>query len=394
MLVTAGIDFYIWQELKKSRRLRGFVSRLHVVLALVAQVSAVVLLLWPQPAGGTRAAVVAVMMMVMWGYFLFYVPKAVWAALYPLHHLAKRRVTPRRAIKGGALAAALLTLTLMAVGTLHTPRTRQVSHVDIASQRLPQGFDGYRIVHISDLHLGTYGNDTAFVAGCVRDINSLQPDLIVFTGDLVNTSSREVEPFGHCLGRLHARDGVLTVLGNHDYDDYAPCTRKQWDEELRLLCAAEQKMGWTLLRNSSLVLRRGTDSITLVGTENYSASRTPDYSRLDSTLANAPQSPFTILLQHNPEMWDAQVVGRTAVDLMLSGHTHAMQLMLTLGNRRLSPARLRYREWGGLYANGNQQLYVNIGLGMVGVPMRIGATPEITLITLKNQEARTTLKAS
>ena len=223
--ITAGIDFYIWREMKKSRLLSGFLSWLHVALAVVAQVAAVALLLWPQPSGGTRVAVVAVMMMVMWGYFLFYVPKAVWAALYPLHKAVKRQVTPRRIVKGFAVAIALVALILMAIGTLHTPHTREVSQVAIASPRLPMGFDGYRIVHISDLHLGTYGSDTAFVAACVRDINDLQPDLIVFTGDLVNTSVREVEPFRHCLGLLHAPDGVIAVLGNHDYDDYAPCTR-------------------------------------------------------------------------------------------------------------------------------------------------------------------------
>ncbi len=389
MLFTAFIDFFIWREMRKSRALKGFVAHLHVVVAVVAQAMALVLMLWPQSADAARTAMVAAMMMLLWSYFLFYVPKAVWAVLYPLHKVVKHRVTPRRMVKAAAFVAALAVLAAMVVGTVHTPLTYEVSRVDIASHRLPQGFDGYRIVHISDWHLGTYGTDTTFVAACVNAINGLHPDLIVFTGDLVNTSADEIVPFVTCLNRLSAPDGVLAVLGNHDYDDYAPCTRAQWHEELRRLCDAEQKLGWTLLRNTSHLLRHGDDSVTMLGLENYSHSRTPDYSRLDSAMSGAPQAPYTILLQHNPEMWRAQVAGVTGVDLTLSGHTHAMQMMLTMGGRRLSPARLRYREWGGLYREGGQQLYVNIGLGMVGVPMRIGATPEITLLTLRRGESAT-----
>ncbi len=390
MLFTIGIDFFIWREMKKSRALEGVVARIHAALAAAAQAVALAMMLWPQPADASRSATVGVLMLLLWGYFLLYVPKTVWAALYPLHKVVKSRTTPRRIAKGTALAAALAVLAAMAVGTLHTPRTYVVTPVDIVSPRLPQGFDGYRIVHISDWHLGTYNNDTTFVAACVNAINDLHPHLIVFTGDLVNTSASEIAPFGSCLRRLSAPDGVLAVLGNHDYDDYAPCTRAQWEAELRQLCATERELGWTLLRNSSLLLRRGGDSIGVVGTENYSNSRTPDYSRLDSAMRSAPQAPYTILLQHNPELWRAQVAGSADADLTLSGHTHAMQMMLTTSHRRLSPARLRYREWGGLYTQGDQQLYVNIGLGMVGVPMRIGATPEITLLTLRRGAAPTT----
>ena len=387
MLITIGIDFFIWREMKKSHALEGVAARVHATLAVAAQALALAMMLWPQPADGSRTTMVGVLMLLLWGYFLFYVPKTVWAALYPLHKVVKSRVTPRRFVKGTAFVAALAVFASMVVGTLHTPRTYEVSRVDIVSPRLPQGFDGYRIVHISDWHLGTYNNDTTFVAACVNAINDLHPDLIVFTGDLVNTSAREIAPFGSCLRRLSAPDGVLAVLGNHDYDDYAPCTRSQWETELRQLCSSEQELGWTLLHNNAMLLRHGGDSIGVVGTENYSNSRTPDYSRLDSALLSAPQAPYTILLQHNPEMWRAQVAGSTDVNLTLSGHTHAMQMLLTIGDRRLSPARLRYREWGGLYTEGDQQLYVNIGLGMVGVPMRIGATPEITLLTLRRGAA-------
>ena len=218
---------------------------------------------------------------------------------------------------------------------------------------------------------------------CVEAINQLQPDLIVFTGDLVSRSTSEALPFKSTLSRLHANDGVLSILGNHDYDDYTTMTATERQQDHAALCQLQVDCGWTLLNGSRTTLHHGSDSIIVVGTENYSTGHTPDYSHCEKMLAELDSACFTILLQHNPDMWAAQVAGRTAVDLMLSGHTHAMQFMLTVGNHRLSPARLRYREWGGHYQQGNQHLYVNIGLGMVGIPARVGAKPEITLITLR-----------
>ncbi len=268
-------------------------------------------------------------------------------------------------------------------------RTRcQVKEITLCFDRLPVAFDGYRMVQFSDFHVGTYGSDTTFVSEVVKTINGLNPDVIFFTGDIVNRRTDELPPFTATLSRLSAPDGVISILGNHDYGDYSewPSAQAKADNLTRMH-ALQADMGWSLLLNSSEILKRGGDSIAVVGVENWGDPPFSVYGDLGKAYPALGDSVFKILLTHNPAHWVEEVASCDSVEipLSLSGHTHAMQI--EVGG--WSPAKYRYPTWGGLYSDsdGSHMLYVNIGVGAVALPMRIGATPEITLITLRRCQA-------
>ena len=258
-------------------------------------------------------------------------------------------------------------------------RKLQVNHLTLPLQGLPPAFDGYKVVQISDLHLGSYHHHTSFVERLVDSVNAQQPDLIVFTGDLVNTEAREVQPFVPVLKRLHARDGVLSVLGNHDYMTYQPgLSAKQQHEQLDELVAAQQRMGWQVLRNEHRAVVRQTDTLFVAGVENIGKPPFPSRGNLARSLQGIPPSACIVLLSHDPWHWRNGVLGHSPIALTLSGHTHAMQVQFY----RFSPARWLMTEWGGLYSEGNQQLYVSTGIGG-SVPYRLGAWPQVEVLTLQ-----------
>lgn len=295
-----------------------------------------------------------------------------------LCHLLVRTLprTPFLAL-GGALGMVVFGGILY--GALSGYRHLEVKQVRYASPRLPAGFDGYRIVQLSDIHLGSWAHQPEVIEELVAKVNALHPDLILFTGDLVNQRSTELDPFVEILGRLHASDGVYSVLGNHDYGDYyrwSSPEEKQADRQH--LLRQEARMGWQLLNNDHCLLYSRGDSLTLAGVENDGEPPFPQHADLQRALAGS-DSLFTILLSHNPTHWRREVLPQSRVDLTLSGHTHAMQVVLF--GRSLST--LRYPEWRGFYYEGTRALYVNIGIGYVGLPFRFGARPEITLLTLE-----------
>ena len=271
----------------------------------------------------------------------------------------------------------------------------RTEEVTITSTKLPESFNGYRIAQISDLHVGTWGNDTVFLSRLVDKVNALQPDLIVFTGDIVNRDSRELKPFISVLGRLSAPDGVLTVLGNHDYGDYvAWSSPKAKRENLEQLKNYEGMMGWKMLDNASSVITNSKgDSIIVIGVGNWGEPPFSQYGNLKKAYPSEKLNDenYKILLSHNPEHWNQEVSQISNIDLTLAGHTHAMQMMFSLGNWRWSPSQYKYEQWAGLYNRENSRgeetkVYVNIGAGEVGIPMRIGADPEITLFELRRAE--------
>lgn len=294
------------------------------------------------------------------------------------------------------LVAALFVFGSLWWGVGKTRREITVVNQTINSPRIPRSFDGYRIAQISDIHVGTWGNDTTFISALVDSVNSLKPDLIVFTGDIVTRRTDELKPFMPVLSRLYAPDGVLSILGNHDYGDYVdwsnPADRI---ENNRMLAEYQHRMGWNLLNNHKVFIARSNDSIMVVGVENVGDPPFPTYGDLDKALSPSKDSiynqndhRFKILLTHNPEHWNEYVSHHTNFDLSLAGHTHAMQMMVKIGNFVWSPAKYRYDQWGGMFERKNKnnlmtRLYVNIGAGEVGMPSRLfAAYPEITLFTL------------
>lgn len=269
----------------------------------------------------------------------------------------------------------------------------EVKEYNYSSHDLPQAFDGLKIVHISDLHLGTYGTDTARVAQLINKTMEQQGDIIVFTGDLVNFSSKEAQPFKQILGRLRAPLGVFAILGNHDYATYGRfATKRQQVEDINRLVAIEQECGWTVLRNENALITRDSSHIAIVGVENDGRPPFPQFANIPKAMKGLPHSAdtivnsteaantplFKIFLTHDPSHWRRSVLRETDAQLTLAGHTHGMQFMI----HNWSPASWVVKEWGGQYYEGERSLIVSLGLGLGSVPFRFGAWSEVCVITL------------
>ena len=260
----------------------------------------------------------------------------------------------------------------------------RVRRIRLAFSNLPPSFKGLKIVQISDIHSGSLKNPLAVKRG-VDMAMAENPDLILFTGDLVNNIALEVGESPGIFGCLAAPMGVYSTLGNHDYGDYAWWENAEAKKaNLDHLMRIQREMGWRLLMNEHAVLEKGGEQIALIGVENWSAkARFPKYGKLDEAYAGVEKYPFKILMSHDPSHWDAQVrPNYPDIDLTLSGHTHGMQFGLEIPGFKWSPVQYVYKEWAGLYEEGRQKLYVNRGFGFLGYPGRVGIMPEITVIEL------------
>ncbi len=274
------------------------------------------------------------------------------------------------------LAAAAATLITMAYGFIFGWKRIAVRHVDIFFPHLPEDFDGYRLVQLSDLHISTMGKDRALLKKIIDQVNTLHADAIAFTGDLINMTYEEVTPVQDQLSRLRARDGVFSVFGNHDYAPFDRFLRPGHPADTPLI-EKERAMGWHLLLNEHCLISRGASKIAFVGVENIGRRPFPKMGRLDDALKGLPHDVFAILLSHDPSHWRMEVLPSTNIPLTLSGHTHAGQMKIG----GWSPVKWIYREWSGLYEEGGQYLYVSEGTG-ARVPFRVGTKAEITLICL------------
>lgn len=258
----------------------------------------------------------------------------------------------------------------------------QVKEETFISPDLPDGFDGYRILQLSDIHSGSWKGNADAIQEAVDISNRQQADLIVFTGDLVNSRASELPEFMPALSQLKAKDGVYSITGNHDYGTYV-----HWDSDadreanFRKLIEEEKRMGWDVLMNENRILHRGNDSIALVGVENSGNPPFPDKADMPKAMKGT-EGMFKVLLSHDPTHWRRTVLPDTDIQLMLAGHTHDMQISVF----GFSASQFIYPEHRGLYLERGRGLYVNIGLGYVLFPFRLGAWPEITVITLKQEK--------
>lgn len=290
----------------------------------------------------------------------------------------------RRKITRYALFASIIVFSVMFYGVTYGRLVSRIEPREVIIDRLPDAFSGYKVVQLSDLHIGNFGNNSFVIKNMVDKVNALHPDLILFTGDLVNLRSSELLPFMDILSTLKAKDGIFSVLGNHDYGDYVRWkTGEERDMNIQNLCTLQEKLGWRLLNNQNHIIRRGQDSIAIIGVENWGLPPFPQHGDLRKALTGLDEGTFKILLSHNPTHWDAEVVKQTVIDFMFSGHTHAMQMKISIFGKQYSLSSLMYNQWSGLYKKGEQYLYVNDGFGYAGLPMRIGTNPEITSITLR-----------
>ena len=276
----------------------------------------------------------------------------------------------------------LLTLIMppvaVAYGALWERNQFKITHIEIPSGGLPESFDGYRIVHISDIHARSFIGREKHMAAAVDMVNSLNPDMIAFSGDLISMEPSELDSLSQTLSKMKAGDGVYSVLGNHDYCQYTRVDSQTKAAYLNDLISRESNMGWSLLLNENRIISKGQDSIAVVGVENTSPSRHfPSRGNL-AKASEGTEGMFRILISHDPMHWEHEILGKD-YPVTLSGHTHAMQ-MTFFG---WSPSGLIFKQDKGLYSVDGQHLYVNIGLGETIFPARIFARPEITLITLK-----------
>lgn len=260
-----------------------------------------------------------------------------------------------------------------------------IRRIPLSYENLPAAFKGLKIVHISDIHSGSFTDKKAVEKGVAKILNE-QPDIILFTGDIVNDRADEMAGYMDLFSKLKAPMGVFSVFGNHDYGDYVrwPYKGVSKEQNLENLKQVHAGLGWRLLMNEHVVLERGGEEIALLGIENWSnKARFPKHGRMDLAHAGTEKYPFKILLSHDPSHWDGQVkTSYKDVDLMLSGHTHGMQFGVEIPGFKWSPVQYMYKQWAGLYEEGNQKLYVNPGFGFIGYPGRVGIMPEITVIEL------------
>lgn len=294
-----------------------------------------------------------------------------------LHVLIKKLPTTPFTFIGIVIAS--LAFCCIYYGTFIGVSRFEVKEVEFRSEKIPEGFDGYRILQLSDIHIGSWKGKEKKIEELVNIVNAQQADLIVFTGDLVNQRSNELDGFTKILSKIQAKDGVFSILGNHDYGSYYRWkSEREQTDNMNHLELSQREMGWRLLKNEHAILHSSKDSIALIGVENDGEPPFSQFADLKKAMQGTEHL-FQILLSHNPTHWRREVLPKSTIPLMLAGHTHAMQGIL-FGH---SFAELVYPEWKGMYYENNRALYVNIGIGYVGVPFRFGAWPEITVITLR-----------
>jgi len=274
----------------------------------------------------------------------------------------------------------------MAYGIIFGAHDYRIKREKVFLPNLPDAFDGLKIAQISDIHAGSFYNKTAVERG-VNMLLKEAADLVFFTGDLVNNRAAEVENYLDLFGKIKAPLGVYSVLGNHDYGDYV-----SWESQSAKAANLEQlkkshgDMGWRLLLNEHEIIEKDGQQIAVIGVENWGKGGFAKHGDLDKAYKGAEKAPVKLLLSHDPSHWDAHVKN-TDIDITFSGHTHGMQFGIEVAGFKWSPVKYRYKQWGGLYQEAKQYLYVNRGFGYLGYPGRIGMPPEITILELRKGTA-------
>jgi len=279
----------------------------------------------------------------------------------------------------------LITVIYMA-GTFYGRFNFKYETIEIEYTELPGGLDGFTIIHISDLHLDSFSKHKDKLITVFDSINSYEPDIIANTGDFVTFLWKEMEPFTEILASMQAGYGVYAIAGNHDTGIYSDeYSSENYAEHLDIMKDMLNKSGHTYLKDTSIVINVDTLSISLTGVLTYGRVPNLHYGDVGMAIKGTDSTDFSILLTHDPNHWIKNIQYRNDIDLTLAGHTHGMQIGIPLPGIKISPARLIYKAWGGLYGQSNNYLYVNRGLGTIGMPVRIGMPPEITIIRIKDK---------
>lgn len=325
---------------------------------------------------------------IIWLIFAFaiiYIPKILYSFFHFFNFTLKKIIAKETyLLRWVGLAVSFSILIVILYGGFVAPRDFTLKKVVIEIPDLPAAFDGYRIVQFSDFHIGNWNRDFSIMEPITKIINSQKADIIVFTGDMVNNFSNETEGWQPYFLKLKSKSGKYAIMGNHDYGDYTNWKSESAHEaNLMKTKQAIRDFGFRLLLNENIDLHKGKDKIALIGVENWGKAPLSTYGNLKKAMLGIDSSEIKLLLTHDPTHWDAEVVGKENIILTMSGHTHAAQFGYHFNNKQLSPSSWVFKEWDGLYKTGKQYIYVNRGIGFVGIPMRIGVPPEITLIELR-----------
>ncbi len=380
--VTLAVDRVVWRRIRR-RPLRRAVAAALMVSDMLPMIPWVVGKLMTDNTSGLS-------LFSMWCTWVFVTLALPRAFLY-----AAWLSNARPWVKVAAVFAAVWIVILLVYGVMFGRTELKINSVEVCSPKLPEVFDGFRIVQFSDLHIATLHDPAREIRRLVDSILALDPDLVVFSGDLVNVRPSELdgEPERE-LRRLQAEAGVVSTLGNHDVGVYIKDTLTLPPAVATAqLVRRQEAMGWRVVDDETIAIRRGDDSITLTGIS-FPAAQWEDRHKRDQShidveaiCADVPDGGFNITVSHLPQLWD-RIRAAGAGDLTLAGHVHSMQMRLNINDRcRLSPARLLYRRWSGAYREGGSLLYINDGVGYIGVPLRLGAPAELTLFVLRRAEA-------
>ena len=355
----------------------------------------------------TRSGIldVKVMQWALWGFILTILPANIYALFYILDKIVKlfTKKSCRTLHYIGAVMALIVALGLIiGMATRHCIKVREVT---IYSKNLPKEFDGIRIAHITDLHLGNLSPRDSYLKKIVAKLNEINPDILACTGDMMNLTAKEVDGLDGLFTSIEAPLGRYAVMGNHDYGDYSKWESKE-AKYANLMAAYEayRRVGFVLLNDSAVqitynrlqitdnsthsTLNSKLSTISVIGVENWGKPPFPRYGDLAEATNNFEPAQFNILLSHDPNHWKSEVVSNQYkyIDLTLSGHTHSAQIGIDLDNFKWSPSQWIFDQWDGLYQEGTQYLFVSRGLGYVGIPFRLGMPSEISVITLRCEE--------
>ena len=306
---------------------------------------------------------------------------------------AAHKISRSTFLKNTSLVSAALFFGIMSWGIIVGRFNYKKHRIKLRLRKWPKALNGLKIVQISDLHLGSF-TSTQPVEDIVALINEEKADLVLFTGDLVNSNYWEATAFITHLAKIKATYGKFSVMGNHDYADYIGIDKKstaglqEWYDNFNNFKKVNQQMGFELLLNQNKEIQIGAASFNLIGVENWGSGGFSKYGDFDKAISGLHPVKCSILLSHDPSHWDAQVLQHSfPIDLQLSGHTHGMQFGIELGSFKWSPAKYRYPQWAGLHTKNTKNLYVNRGLGHLGYAGRVGIYPEITVFNIHSLEA-------
>ncbi|MFM6954490.1 MAG: metallophosphoesterase [Sphingobacteriaceae bacterium] len=402
LLIVLALDFYIYKAILGARTSWSGAKRKRFIIGWWAITILFFIGISLSIYFNIRLTIRAIILV---GFFLSFVAKVFFALFLLIDDVrrlaiwAKRKLLKTKTsniagepikrsdflLKAGTITAAL-PLTSLSFGIISGAYDYKIVRQQLYLANLPKVFDGLTLGQISDIHSGSF-YDRKAVLGGVEMLLKEKPDLIFFTGDLVNNIASEMREYQDIFSKVKAPLGVYSVLGNHDYGDYyfgrGPSAAKA--KSLADVKQTHKNMGWDLLLNEHRSLKVGGEEIGILGIENWGAGRFAKYGRMDLAVQNTDHFPVKLLLSHDPSHWRAQVLENyPQIDAMFSGHTHGMQFGVRTKEFQWSPIEYIYKEWAGLYHEKNQQLYVNVGYGFLGYPGRVGILPEITIFELKS----------